>query len=136
MAYICMLNSKLSNSFFFYPILFCKHICVEAQSPSLMLMMSALLSPVSATPGTRRLPAIAIHPAKVPPLRAPGKDIPEVELLTHRALQPPAGLACANLFCSASARVHTGHLGGVWSSTFSRVLTIVTFQCSPKRFDV
>lgn len=67
---------------------------------------------------------------------SPGEDIPEVELLTHRALQPPAGLACANLFCRASARVHTGHLGGVWPSTFSRVLTVVTFQCSPNRFVV
>lgn len=37
--------------FFFHPTLFCKHICVEAQSPSFMLMASALLSPVSATPG-------------------------------------------------------------------------------------
>lgn len=126
MGYICMLNGRLSDSFFFLP-----HIVLQAHlygSPEPFAPADSECSAVPSLCYTRRAsrlhqagqpPATAIHPAKVPPLRARGETFQRCGIADSQRLQPPAGLACANLFCRASTRVHTGHLGGVWSSTFS-----------------
>lgn len=105
-----MLNGKLI--FFFTPYCFAS-TSVWKRGVARSCWWQVLCCPQSLP---HQAVACHCHPScKRPPLRAPGEDIPEVELLAHRALWLPAGLACANLFCRASARVHTGHLGGVWS---------------------
>lgn len=57
-----------------------------------------------------RQPACHCHPSWVWPPGAPREGIPEVKVLTQKALKLPAGLACSNPFSRVCAGVHTGHL--------------------------
>lgn len=112
-----MLNGKLSNSIFFLRhVVLQAHLC-ESTVPrpywrQVLCCPQSRPHQMSGSP-----PLLSILPGSPESIR---EGIPEAEVLTHRALQPPAGLACANLFLSASAQVHTGRLGGVCFRTSSR----------------
>lgn len=124
-----MLNGKLSNSIFFYPILFCKHICVKAQS---LARIDGKSSAVPSLGHTRCQAVRHCHPSCLAPLRASGKSFQGGSADSQSAPAASWPGLCQPVPQSKCTGSHRPPRRGL----LPHLLTIVTRQCSPNRFGV